>query len=128
MRRYAAKIDASQPRKYRNTPTVVDGIRFDSKREARRYQELKLLEKAGEIHALELQPVFPLHAWVAHDEPPEKVGFYRGDFRYCTCGLAPMGCDRSARIVEDSKGIDTPLSKWKRRHVKAQYGIDVQLV
>ncbi|MDD3747626.1 MAG: DUF1064 domain-containing protein, partial [Anaerostipes sp.] len=42
--------------KYGARKTVIDGITFDSKREAKRYQELKLLEQAGEISYLELQP------------------------------------------------------------------------
>ena len=46
--------------KYRNIKTEVDGIKFDSKREAQRYQELKLLEKGGVISNLELQPKFEL--------------------------------------------------------------------
>ena len=44
--------------KYRNKKTVIDGIRFDSKREAERYSELKLMEKANMISGLQLQPVF----------------------------------------------------------------------
>jgi hypothetical protein len=44
-----------KPSKYRAIPTTVDGIRFDSKREAARYGELKLLEKAGHIRGLTLQ-------------------------------------------------------------------------
>ena len=46
--------------KYNAIPTTVDGIRFASKREARRYLELKLLQKAGHISDLELQPRFRL--------------------------------------------------------------------
>ena len=42
--------------KYRNKKTELDGIAFDSKREAERYAELKLLERAGEISYLQLQP------------------------------------------------------------------------
>lgn len=48
------------PNKYRNIKTTVDGIIFDSKKEAARYQELKLLEKAGKIFCLKLQPKFLL--------------------------------------------------------------------
>ena len=44
--------------KYGNTKVKVDGITFDSKAEARRYGELKLLERAGEITSMELQPTF----------------------------------------------------------------------
>lgn len=46
--------------KYRAVATWVDGIKFPSKAEARRYQQLRLLEKAGEIGHLEIQPVFPI--------------------------------------------------------------------
>lgn len=46
--------------KYGNIKTVIDGIKFDSKRESERYLELKLLEKAGEISDLKLQPRFIL--------------------------------------------------------------------
>ena len=55
MRRYRAN-------KYGNKKTVLDGITFDSRAEARRYAELKLMEKAGEIHGLELQMPFILQA------------------------------------------------------------------
>ena len=48
------------PLKYRNTPTVVDGFRFDSKAEAKRYQELSLLESCGEIMHIDIHPVFRL--------------------------------------------------------------------
>lgn len=41
--------------KYKNKKITLDGITFDSRKEANRYRELKLLERAGEIHTLELQ-------------------------------------------------------------------------
>lgn len=113
-------------RKYRNVPTVVDGIRFDSKAEARRYSELKMLEKVKQIRCLELQPGWAL--FVNAGGGPYAIGTYKADFQYekRTAG----DCDGPGwdRVVEDVKGIDTPLSKWKRKHLKAQYGIDVQLV
>lgn len=123
-------ITLRRPHKYRAKATVVDGIRFHSKREAARYQELRLLEKAGEIWDLELQPTFPLCApsttgtiggavKALAGTFDGRIGEYRADFAYH---------DRSGRIVEDTKGYDTPLSKWKRKHVKAQYGIDVRIV
>jgi hypothetical protein len=46
--------------KYGATKTTIDGITFDSKKEAQRYCELRLLQKAGEITHLELQPAFRL--------------------------------------------------------------------
>ncbi len=47
-------------RKFGNKPTDVDGMRFDSAKEARRFGELRLLERAGEITELRTQPRFPL--------------------------------------------------------------------
>jgi len=46
--------------KYHNQPVTIDGIRFASKREGKRYSELKLLEQAGSITDLKLQPRFPI--------------------------------------------------------------------
>lgn len=115
--------------KYHARPTVVDGVRFHSQKEAKRYGELKLLEKAGEVWDLVLQPRFPLVVPMTtgtlmgavkamSDQPYTKIGEYRGDFAYK---------DRTGRVVEDVKGMDTPMSKWKRKHVSAQYGITVRL-
>ena len=44
--------------KYGARKTIVDGITFDSKKEANRYRELKLLEDAGEIEKLKMQVAF----------------------------------------------------------------------
>ena len=106
--------------KYHAQPTVIDGIRFASKAEARRFRELKLLEQAGEIRELELQPRYPLYA-PARGGGQEKVGTYCGDFAY---RQGPRG----VLVVEDVKGMDLPLSKWKRKHVLLQYGIEVQVI
>lgn len=106
--------------KFGAVATVVDGVKFPSKAEARRYAELKLLEKAGRISDLELQPKFELLAgFPGAIGFSQKVGKYVADFRYET---------DAGVVVEDVKGFDTPLSRWKRKHVKAQYGIDVQIV
>lgn len=109
--------------KYRAVKTIVDNIVFDSKAEAKRYGELKLLSAAGEISKLELQPVFPLGT----DEHPVLIrspGFpkgrrakYTADFAYTDrCG---------ARIIEDVKGMDTTESRLRRAFVEAQYGIRI---
>jgi hypothetical protein len=118
------------PSKYRAVPTVVDGIRFHSKREAVRYVELKLLEKVGEIWDLELQPCFPLLVPSTSGQAVRaakaiayggtfRIGEYRGDFRYK---------ERGGTVVEDSKGFRTPLYRWKKRHVEIQYGIEIREV
>lgn len=123
------RIKAGQS-KYRAVPTMVDGIRFASKKEARRYGELKLLERAGEIWDLELQPKFPLHvpstsgylrlaALSLNHCGMFNVGEYRGDFKYHDAHTEPY-------VVEDVKGFKTPLYKWKKKHVEAQYGIQIR--
>lgn len=117
----------SKPSKYRNVKTEVDGITFASKLEAKRYGELKLLERAGEIEDLELQPVFALDVVRYSATPPIhspttalRVGKYKADFQY-------HRKDRwggfSIRVIEDVKGMKTPLYKWKKKHFEAQYGL-----
>jgi hypothetical protein len=98
--------------KYGAKRTTVDGITFHSAGEARRYQELRLLEKAGEISDLELQPVFSLSVMGG------EIGKYIADFQY-------WDTREGAQVVEDFKGFDTPLGKWKRKHAERQHGISV---
>ena len=57
--------------KYNAKKVSVDGIEFDSKKEARRYQELLLLQKAGEIYMLERQKVYEL---LPAQREPDTVG------------------------------------------------------
>lgn len=92
--------------KYRNEPTVVDGIRFPSKREARRYCVLLLLAKAGEIEDLERQPRYPLIV------EQVAIATYVGDFAYK---------ERGQPICEDVKGMATDLFKLKARLFTALY-------
>jgi hypothetical protein len=100
--------------KYRNEPVTVDGHRFQSKREARRYAELKTLEKAGTISNLELQPRFPISVNGVH------VCAYYADFCYVD--------SQGRRIVEDAKGLKTPVYRLKKRLVEALYEIVIQEV
>ena len=111
--------------KYNAVRTTVNGLAFASKREAHRYMELLLLQRLGEIHALELQPRYELHAF---GSGARKVGEWRGDFRYCTCPRKGGKCWSTEIIVEDAKGFKTPLYKWKKKHVEAQYGIEIREV
>lgn len=107
--------------KYRAVPTVVDGIRFASKAEARRYGELKMLEKAGKIEDLELQPIFPIEV------NDVRVGLYRGDFAYYPTHKdgAFKGAIIGHRVVEDVKGMKTPMYRLKKKLVEAIYGIQI---
>lgn len=102
--------------KYGAKRCELDGIKFDSQAERDFYANLKLREKAGEVGGVELQRPFPL--LVASGI---VVGSYRADFAFWDHK------EDRFRVI-DVKGFDTPLSKWKRKHVKAQYGFEVEIV
>lgn len=105
-----------KPRKYRNTPVVIDGVRYDSKAEARYAQMLYLRLRAREVTQVERQVPYPLLT-----PNGMLVGTYRADFVFWD------DLESRQRVI-DVKGFDTPLSKWKRKHVKAQYGFEVEIV
>ena len=86
--------------KYHAKPVEIDNIRFASKREGKRYAELKLLERAGQIRNLELQPKFPLIV------NGVLVCTYIGDFAYF---------EANKRVIEDSKGFKTKEYIIKRK-------------
>ena len=110
------RLEKKKPaRKYRNVPSVVDGIRFASKREAYRYCELKRLEKAGEIVDLKLQPRYPLTVNGLH------VCTYVGDFEYIDIGFART-------VTEDAKGVKTRDFINKAKLFHALYGREIVLV
>jgi len=88
----------------------VDGFTFDSRREANRYLELKLLERSGEISNLELQPRYDLIV------NGKNCGFYKADFRYQ---------EGEKTITEDAKGMKTAVYSLKKKLVKAIYGIEI---
>ena len=100
--------------KYRNIKTIVDGHKFDSKGEARRYTELRLLEKSGQIRELRLQVPFVL---IDKSKHGRKVT-YRADFTY-------IRSDTGEYIVEDFKGVRTPVYKLKRRLMAERFGIEI---
>lgn len=109
------------PLKYRNVKTVVDGITFDSKKEANRWCELKLLEKAGEISGLKLQPEFPITI------NGQKVCKYIADFEYVDSelDLSPVAL---RTVIEDVKSPATRKNstyRLKKKLVEAVYGIEI---
>ena len=107
-------LRANKRAKYGNIRTEVDGIPFDSKAEAERYKELRLMEQAGEIVGLQCQPRYRI---TVNDLPICTVV---PDFRYCTGGKL---------IVEDVKGGNatrTAVYRLKRRLMLACHGIEIQ--
>ncbi len=101
--------------KYRAKRTLFDGIWFDSKKEALRYQELKLLERAREITDLELQPEFLIHDKFKFQSKVYREIKYIADFQYKEKG------NPSVLVVEDVKGIETPVFKMKWKMTLARY-------
>lgn len=105
--------------KYNNKKTLVDGIWFDSKKEAARYQELVLLQKAKVIRDLKTQQVFDLVPSVilnGRKRPPVR---YKADFTYFD------DTKGGAFVVEDTKGFRTEGYKLKRHMMKAVHNIEV---
>ncbi len=96
--------------KFGAVKTTVDGITFDSKREAVRYGELKLLARGGVIRNLELQPSFTFH----HNG--KKIFTYRADFAYF---------EGERRTLEDVKGVRTPVYKLKKKLVEAHWNVTI---
>lgn len=101
--------------KYNAAKVTLDGHRFDSRREARRYEELKQMEAAGKIAQLELQPRFELQpAFRYRGEAVRKIE-YVADFRY-------LDYERGGLVVEDVKGMKTDVYRLKRKLFLAKYG------
>lgn len=119
-RRYGFKPTRDGGSKYHATKTVVDGITFDSKKEAQRYTELKLLERVGEISNLELQKPFELLPSQRDPETGkvvERAVYYRADFSYIEDG---------EQVIEDTKGMKTDVYILKRKLMLYKYGIRIK--
>lgn len=104
--------------KYHATKTVVDGIVFDSKREAKRYGELKLLERAGVIKDLQLQVRFELIPAFDVDGKHYRPTFYIADFAY-------IDAKTDKEIVEDVKGARTDVYRLKAKMFAHKYGVSI---
>lgn len=105
--------------KYRSKKTVVDGQKFDSKKEANRYQELLLLEKAGVIKNLSRQVKFVLIPSQRDESGKviERECSYKADFTYE---------EGIKTVVEDVKGYRTKEYIIKRKLLLWQYGIRIR--
>lgn len=106
---------------------TVDGITFDSKHEAKIYGERKLLERAGLIRDLELQPEFKLGT----DDNPVLIRskrYHRGRRVTYTADFRYFDITRDQVVVEDAKGRDTDASRLRRAFTEWQYGIRIELV
>lgn len=99
--------------KYHAVKEKVDGITFDSKKEASRYRQLKLLERAKAIQDLKVHQKYPL---IPKDEMGPEVR-YVCDFTYYENGHL---------VVEDVKGYKTDVYKLKKRLMFREYKIKIR--
>ncbi len=99
--------------KYHNRKVMLDGIKFDSAKEANRYAELRLMERAGVITGLQRQVRFE----VIPKCGSERSAAYIADFVYQESGNT---------VVEDVKGIKTPEYVLKRKLMNWVHGIRIK--
>lgn len=92
--------------KYRNVKTVIDNITFDSRAEARRYAELKLLMDAEIIDNLQVHPRYLIDDPFTQDGKRYGAVYYIPDFVYC---------ERGSTVAEDVKGVRTAVYVLKKR-------------
>lgn len=103
-----------KPHKYKAVPIKIDGIHFPSTVEAQHYAELKILERAGEITDLKVHPRYPITI------NKQLICIVELDFSYRDKQKLPH--------VDDVKGMDTAVSRLKRKMVEAAYGLKVTVI
>lgn len=103
-------IEEKRNHKYNAQAIEVDGHRFDSKREARHYVELRLRQRAGEISELEVHVAYRLEV------NGSLIGYYYADFVFK---------EKSKLVVADSKGSRTPVYQLKKKLMKALHDIEI---
>lgn len=115
--------------KYHNKKITVNGETFDSLKEYRRYCELCLLERAGEISELQRQVKYELipvqrepdtvgvRGGVKQGKVIEKPCCYIADFVYMENGV---------KVVEDTKGVKTDAYKIKKKLMLKLYDIKIR--
>ena len=109
-------------KKFNNVPTKRNGIKFDSKKEALRYDQLMVMLRAGEISDLKLQPQYTLQeSYVTPEGERVRAIRYVADFSYWQKGEF---------VVEDvkSKATATAQYKLKKKLMQERFGISVQEV
>lgn len=94
--------------KYYNKPAEQDGYHFDSQAEARRFQELALMQDAGEIWNLQVHPRYLLQEAFKHEGKMERAIAYEADFAY-------FDKRDKCMVVEDVKGQRLPVYLIKRK-------------
>ena len=115
-----SRLTYHRPHKYNAQKTSVGSIAFDSRAEATRYKQLCLLQKAGVISELELQPTFTLlDAFTDWSGKKHREMKYRADFRYI---------EEGREIIEDVKGMETKVFKIKQKLFLSRYNLELRIV
>jgi len=99
--------------KYHNRKTTYKGIQFDSQKEENRYRELELLELAGLIRSIELQPRYD---FIINGKKLKH--YYKADFRYEEVATRTV-------IIEDVKGFRTKDYRLKKELVEVLYSVEI---
>lgn len=105
--------------KYRNEKIEAHGRNWDSKKELQRYEDLLLLQRAGEITDLTIQPVFILAPSVKINGRKKPELKYIADFSYV---------DKDGLVVEDVKSSHTrtlPVYRIKAHLLKFTHGLEI---
>ena len=113
--------------KYHAIKTERKGIKFDSMREARRFDELMLMLRAGKIRDLRLQQDYTLQeAYTTPEGERIRAIRYRADFAYeRNAGTDTYGYDHWIKVTEDAKGVRTTDYKLKRKLFRDKYGYSI---
>jgi gp72 family protein len=119
MEELAGEENPEKKSKYSSAKTDIDGIRFDSKKEAEFYAELKLREKVGEISHLRLQPRYLLQEAFKHEGKQYREIEYVADFEYIENGVT---------VVVDVKGFRTAIYMLKKKLFLYKYGDNVRFI
>lgn len=121
----------SSPNKYNNNKITIDGITFDSLKEANRYSELLLLQRAGAIQDLRRQVKYILIP--VQREPDivgKKGGIRKGKLleRECAYIADFVYTENGVQVVEDTKGLKTKEYIIKRKLMLYIHGIKIREV
>lgn len=121
-----------EPNKYHSEKVTVDGETFDSRKEARRWQELRLLQKAGQISELRRQVKFVL---IPTQRGPEEIGPKGGRKpgklleKECSYIADHVFLDQEGKVhVEDTKGVRTEAYRIKKKLMLFVHGIIIEEV
>ena len=109
--------------KYNNVKTIIDGITFDSKKEAAYYNTLKLLKRAGEVTQIDLQPEFPYNIYCTVPGVNDGSRVFAKQYKYIA-DFRVTYKDGRVEII-DVKGVKTSIYRQKKKIVEAIYNVKI---